>query len=259
MTALYDLFFVLGLISYFKTMFTSPGYASDLKLVDAGTCTACRTCNVYKPERAFHCNICNRCVLRIETHCVWVNNCIGYYNFKSCLLLGFYFSLCEVYYLATKVYIIFIARCGRKVFHPVMYGIYMFTGIFFLLLTALTVNFAVQTTLQLCCGVTGMERAKNVRSAHCFSCKWMKSVENFPYNVGWVANFERMFGKGGWRIFWPFAEYKDLGFEFEKIPQYDKPEEIIDTGDSKDYFEEAARRYADATIDYGNLLEINKI
>lgn len=241
-------------------MFTNPGYSKDLKLVDPTENIKCQICVAYKPVRALHCNLCNKCVLRIENHCVWVNNCIGYYNFKACLLLSFYLSICGTYYVLTGIYIVFIERCGKKIFGSILYGIYLFTGIFYLLLNVITVNFFVQTTIQLIYGVTGVERAKNSEPrSNCFSCEWIEEITNLPYDIGWIANFERMFDKGGWYSLWPFTNYKDLGFDFDKIPPYPKPQSIDDIDNGKDYLEEATRRYGDANIQYDGLLEINSL
>ncbi|KAG9287737.1 hypothetical protein G9A89_004140 [Geosiphon pyriformis] len=59
----------------------------------------CKKCHLPKPERAHHCSVCKRCVLRFDHHCPWVANCVGYFNhryfvlFMSYLVFGcFYFA-----------------------------------------------------------------------------------------------------------------------------------------------------------------------
>ena len=42
----------------------------------------CQWCFKAKPDRCHHCSQCNRCVLKMDHHCPWVANCIGFYNFK---------------------------------------------------------------------------------------------------------------------------------------------------------------------------------
>lgn len=42
----------------------------------------CKKCIAWKPERTHHCSVCQRCVLRMDHHCVWVANCVGARNYK---------------------------------------------------------------------------------------------------------------------------------------------------------------------------------
>jgi palmitoyltransferase ZDHHC3/7/25 len=53
----------------------------------------CKRCKGFKPPRAHHCSICNRCVLKMDHHCPWVNNCIGLGNHKLFLLFLFWVNV----------------------------------------------------------------------------------------------------------------------------------------------------------------------
>ena len=55
----------------------------------------CVKCSRPKPERAHHCGVCRRCVLKMDHHCPWTGKCIGkrnlpyfwVFNISWCVLL----------------------------------------------------------------------------------------------------------------------------------------------------------------------------
>lgn len=53
----------------------------------------CFKCESWRPERAHHCKYCNKCVLKMDHHCPWIANCVGYYNQKSFVLFLFYATI----------------------------------------------------------------------------------------------------------------------------------------------------------------------
>ena len=42
----------------------------------------CRKCKRTKPYDASHCSACGRCIIRMDHHCPWVNNCVALLNQK---------------------------------------------------------------------------------------------------------------------------------------------------------------------------------
>ncbi|XP_058877647.1 palmitoyltransferase ZDHHC7 [Acipenser ruthenus] len=116
----FNLILLLLLACHFKAVFSDPGMVplpeaaidfSDLRSQssrnnDRGSCegwTLCNRCETYRPPRAHHCRVCQRCVRRMDHHCPWINNCVGELNQKYFIQFLFYTGLSSLYCIALVV------------------------------------------------------------------------------------------------------------------------------------------------------------
>lgn len=112
-------------IDYVRVWSTCPGYPEASKDTQQGRGDSdapheawCSICKADKPERAHHCSACGRCVLKMDHHCVFVDNCIGLHNYRLFLYLLFD-ALCvasfQVFGLLPQVFQIVVQRLIRYV------------------------------------------------------------------------------------------------------------------------------------------------
>jgi len=132
-TIAFNIIFTLAMISFLRAVFTDPGYIPDswsvhpddlesgerTRLMPAvlqtqekkhdGTVRICRKSKpaMYKPDRAHYCRVMQRCVLKMDHFCPWLNNCIGFYNHKFFVLFVAYMALITVFmvFVMTPVFV----------------------------------------------------------------------------------------------------------------------------------------------------------
>jgi len=62
----------------------------------------CKGCRAQKPDRAHHCRVCERCVLKMDHHCPWIMNCIGLRNHKF-FFLSVVYAVLDCYFISCTV------------------------------------------------------------------------------------------------------------------------------------------------------------
>ncbi|CAL1525970.1 unnamed protein product [Lymnaea stagnalis] len=82
------------IFNYVMAAFTKPGHPSQNV---SEVVSICKKCIAPKPPRTHHCTICATCVLKMDHHCPWLNNCVGFYNHRYFLQFVFYMWFGTVY------------------------------------------------------------------------------------------------------------------------------------------------------------------
>uniref|UniRef100_A0A804MQR9 S-acyltransferase n=1 Tax=Zea mays TaxID=4577 RepID=A0A804MQR9_MAIZE len=160
----------------------------------------CSRCQNGKPPRCHHCSVCNRCVLKMDHHCIWVVNCVGARNYKYFLLFLVYTFIETV--LDTLVllpnFIEFFQDEHRRSSSP---------GDIAILFLAFVLNLAFALSLLCFIGMHASLVTRNTTSIEVYERK--KSV-SWKYDLGWKRNLEQVFGTKKLLWFVPLYSTEDL-------------------------------------------------
>ncbi|XP_045921136.1 zf-DHHC domain-containing protein [Micropterus dolomieu] len=117
--SVFNLILLLLLACHAKAVFSDPGMVplpdtaidfSDLRSQSSRMSergcegwTVCSRCETYRPPRAHHCRVCQRCIRRMDHHCPWINNCVGELNQKYFIQFLFYTGMASLYSMVLVV------------------------------------------------------------------------------------------------------------------------------------------------------------
>ncbi|XP_069842486.1 palmitoyltransferase ZDHHC15 [Dendropsophus ebraccatus] len=152
----------------------------------SGAIRFCDRCQVVKPDRCHHCSVCGMCVLKMDHHCPWVNNCIGFSNYKFFLLFLAY-SMLYCSYIASTVFKYFLfywtteVTNNRAKFH-----------VLFLLFVSLMFFISLMFLFGYHCWLVGVNRT----TLEAFSAPVFPSgPDKNGFHLGIRRNLEQVFGK----------------------------------------------------------------
>ncbi|XP_075488501.1 LOW QUALITY PROTEIN: putative protein S-acyltransferase 12 [Primulina tabacum] len=192
---------VVSSISVVITNSATTNTSQGLERKPIGYCDRCQN---GKPPRCHHCSICQRCVLKMDHHCLWVVNCVGAQNYKFFLLFVLYTFLETL--LNTLVLLPNFINFFRGVkHHSSSPGKLAVTFLAFVLNLAFALSllcFVVMHASLVLSNTTSVEvheKQKGVR---------------WKYDLGWRKNIEQVFGNR--KVFWLFPLFSKE--DLERVP-----------------------------------------
>ncbi|KAI3441704.1 S-acyltransferase [Psidium guajava] len=161
----------------------------------------CIHCQNGKPPRCHHCSVCQRCVLKMDHHCVWVVNCVGACNYKFFLLFLLYTFLETTMdtLLLLPSFINFFSEAKNHSSSP---------GELAVIFVAFVLNLAFALSLLCFLVMHGSLVFSNTTSIEVYEKK--KGVR-WKYDLGRRKNFEQVFGTKKALWFFPLLSEEDLG------------------------------------------------
>ncbi|XP_049825500.1 palmitoyltransferase ZDHHC20 isoform X2 [Aethina tumida] len=166
------------------------------------TCSPNGTIRQIKPDRTHHCSTCETCVLKMDHHCPWVNNCVGYSNYKQFFLLIFYTVLYCLFFITTSMeYIISLIQEKRREAQIIgAFTASVFATIIFMVLLGYHIELVAKNE-------TTIEALREV----------MFSNGNMTFDLGCWTNFAEVFGDNRLLWFIPVFSSKGNGYNFHAI------------------------------------------
>jgi palmitoyltransferase len=207
-------------ISYYMAIFTPPGSPpKDFEPAAGAVKRWCFKCNAYKPERTHHCKSCKTCVLKMDHHCPWTYNCVGYKNMPHFIRFlvwvnltsgyGFYRLVLQCINLyknrGLPAYLIPLSEIlASVILTPITFFVVFSVGLL-----------SIRVFLNMLNGMTQIESWEEERLASAKRRNLIPRNTYFPYDIDLWSNIYHTWGPM-WSWFLPFGRPEGDGINFQK-------------------------------------------
>ncbi|CRG93051.1 palmitoyltransferase, putative [Plasmodium gallinaceum] len=238
---IFHFFLIMYLINYILSIIIPPGsipnteewafndyqenYTDEIEYYllekkKSGERRYCKWCCKFKPDRTHHCRVCKTCILKMDHHCPWIYNCVGWNNHK-------YFMLSLIYCCITSIFV------SITMFNSVKDAIKNVKTPFsemFLLLFGETLNsfLALIITCFLFFHIWLMINAMTTIEFCEKQTNYQNQSYSKYYNKGLWGNFKDVFGDSPFLWFLPIDNRKGDGINFVKGYNRGHSEETTD-------------------------------
>ncbi|XP_044749146.1 palmitoyltransferase ZDHHC20-like isoform X2 [Coccinella septempunctata] len=166
----------------------------------------CMKCHQIKPDRAHHCSSCESCVLKMDHHCPWTNNCVGFANQKSFMLMLTYGTLaCLFYSIAVIEYYLHVGYVKPNIHTGFICSGFVTSMVF---VVGMSVMLQEQVYNLLKKNETILESFQRRKQTVQFE------DHRFTFNLGYTGNFLDCFGRDAWKWFFPMSSAHHGGYNY---------------------------------------------
>lgn len=198
--------------SWYKVLFTPSSVEANPPPNDMLTghlrrCGKCVTIRPRKPHiglkpyRAHHCKVCDRCVLKMDHHCVFLAQCIGHFNYK-------YFCLFVVYAILSCGLYVVVSTPASSFLGPV--SLHPWYHIQPILTAASVLASAVLLVMLVIFGTTHLRLILNCQT----TIEYIKA-QSLDHGESVLTKLRKVFGDQFWTWFFPIGQPLENGYEWD--------------------------------------------